>query len=62
MATPTEGNAYMLGYDISTNMSEIRKRIGICPQHDILYTEFTVYEHLTIFGRFRNMPYDKMTE
>jgi len=31
MATPTEGNAYMLGYDISTNMSEIRKRIGICP-------------------------------
>jgi ABC-type multidrug transport system ATPase subunit len=31
MVKPSEGNAYMLGYDISTNMSEIRKRIGICP-------------------------------
>lgn len=62
MVKPTDGNAYMLGYDISTNMSQIRKRIGICPQHDILYKEFTVYEHLTIFGRFRNMPMDKMNE
>jgi ATP-binding cassette subfamily A (ABC1) protein 3 len=31
MVKPTDGNAYMLGYDISTNMSQIRKRIGICP-------------------------------
>jgi len=24
MVKPSEGNAYMLGYDISTNMSQIR--------------------------------------
>jgi len=31
MLKPTDGNAYMLGYDIATNMAEIRKKIGICP-------------------------------
>ena len=53
MVKPTSGNAFMLGYDIATNMSEIRKRIGFCPQHGILYKEFTVLEHLHIFGRFK---------
>jgi ATP-binding cassette subfamily A (ABC1) protein 3 len=31
MLKPTEGNAYMLGHDIKTNMPAIRKDIGLCP-------------------------------
>jgi ATP-binding cassette subfamily A (ABC1) protein 3 len=55
MLSPTGGNAYMLNYDIKTNMSEIRKKIGFCPQHGILYKEFTPFQHLDIFGTFKDM-------
>jgi len=27
-------------------MDEIRKFMGICPQHDVLYDDLTVKEHL----------------
>jgi len=31
MLKPTSGNAYLLGHDITTNMTEIRKHMGYCP-------------------------------
>lgn len=36
-------------------MSEIRKSLGICPQHDILFKELTVLEHLELFCRFKGV-------
>ncbi len=36
-------------------MSEIRKFMGVCPQHDILYDELTVKEHLELFANFKGM-------
>lgn len=34
-------------------MEKIRKMTGICPQHDILFDELTVGEHLAFFARIR---------
>jgi len=31
MLKPSAGNAFILGNDITTNMPEIRKSIGLCP-------------------------------
>ncbi|GMH62673.1 hypothetical protein TL16_g03525, partial [Triparma laevis f. inornata] len=53
---PTSGTAFVDGKDVSTEMSEIRKDMGVCPQHDILYPELTVKEHLRLFGTFKGIP------
>jgi ATP-binding cassette subfamily A (ABC1) protein 3 len=36
-------------------MTKIREQIGICPQHDTLYEDLTVQEHLELFGTFRGL-------
>lgn len=39
-----------------SNISEIRKYIGVCPQFDILWKEMTAEEHLILFGRMKGIP------
>ena len=34
---PSAGTAKILGLDIMENMEEIRRSIGMCPQHNILF-------------------------
>lgn len=29
--------------------------IGVCPQHDVLWLELTVWEHLTIYAQLRGV-------
>jgi ATP-binding cassette subfamily A (ABC1) protein 3 len=38
------------------NMDKVRKMIGLCPQHDVLFEDLTVKEHLDIFGVFKGIP------
>ena len=47
---PSTGDAYVCGLSIEHNMDEIRKAIGVCPQHDILWPELTAREHLAMFA------------
>ena len=60
MLSPTAGNAFLLNKDIKNNMDDIRQHIGLCPQHDILYPELTILEHLEIFGQLKNMEKGEM--
>ena len=50
------GTAEIQGYDLNENMSEIRKKLGVCPQHNILFDDLTVVEHLRMFANFKGMP------
>ncbi|XP_010187603.1 PREDICTED: ATP-binding cassette sub-family A member 1-like, partial [Mesitornis unicolor] len=34
---PTSGTAYVLGWDIRTDIDSIRKTMGTCPQHNVLF-------------------------
>nr|XP_038957116.1 ATP-binding cassette sub-family A member 3-like isoform X9 [Rattus norvegicus] len=45
----TRGEAYINGYNISDNMAEIRKDLGFCPQHDLLFDDLTLSEHLFFY-------------
>lgn len=36
-------------------MDEIRKNLGVCPQHDVLFPDLTVEEHLVMFAAFKGM-------
>ena len=51
--TPTSGTAVINGYDIRSNMDQIRHSLGICPQHNVLFDRLTVLEHLKFFARLK---------
>lgn len=55
---PTSGDALVFGKSIRTDMEKIRKQLGVCPQHDILFPELTVKEHLKIFGILKGVEDD----
>ena len=54
----TQGKAYYDGDDIliGNNMDKFRLKIGICPQHDILFEDLTIKEHLIMFSIFKGVP------
>lgn len=37
---PTSGTALINGYDIRTDMDAIRRHLGMCPQHNVLFNEW----------------------
>ena len=47
---PSTGNAYIMGYNLRTQLDRIRSTIGFCPQVDILYENFTIKEHLELIA------------
>jgi ABC-type multidrug transport system ATPase subunit len=57
---PTSGCATVAGKDIRTEMSEIRQDIGICLQHDCLFPNLTVREHIQFFARLKGL-YSKVS-
>lgn len=60
MLSPTSGYATINGKDIRTQMDGIRQGIGICLQHDCLFPQLTVREHVAFFARIKGM-YSKMS-
>ena len=58
----TSGQASVFGYDILNNMDEIRHFLGVCPQHDILFDQLTVKEHLILFATFKGVAKENIQE
>ena len=52
---PTAGRVTICGRNISTDMDEIRQFLGVCPQHDILFDDLTVREHLNLYCAFKGV-------
>jgi ABC-type taurine transport system ATPase subunit len=52
---PTEGYATVAGKDIRTDLEAIRKEMGICFQHDCLFPNLTVREHVQFFSRLKGL-------
>jgi ABC-type multidrug transport system ATPase subunit len=50
------GAANAFGLDVRTDMDQLRKILGVCPQHDVLWPELTVQEHLTFFAAAKGVP------
>ncbi len=58
----SEGLAQVYNKDVVKDIEEIRKLMGVCPQHDILYDDMTVREHLEMFAVFKGMEESKISE
>lgn len=55
MFSPTSGTAYLNGHDIRTDIEGVRQSLGLCPQHNVLFDEMTVTEHLKFFARLKGV-------
>ena len=58
----TEGEVEYNNLNIlnENNMIDFRKILGICPQHDVLFPQLTVIEHLKLFCIFKGLTNDKI--
>ncbi|KAI8606351.1 P-loop containing nucleoside triphosphate hydrolase protein [Dissophora ornata] len=54
--SPTSGTACVAGANIRTDMSTVHAKIGVCPQHDILWGDLTVADHMLFYARMRGIP------
>ncbi|XP_066151375.1 phospholipid-transporting ATPase ABCA3-like isoform X1 [Euwallacea fornicatus] len=55
MITPSSGTAVVNGYDIRSNMEGVRNSLGLCPQHNIIFDDLTVAEHIYFFSRLKGL-------
>lgn len=51
----SSGTASVNGKNIRTDMKAVRHSVGLCPQHNILFDELTVREHIEFFGRLKGL-------
>lgn len=51
MIEATSGTILIDDNDIQNNMDKVRNYIGICPQHDLMFYDLNVYEHLAFFAK-----------
>lgn len=49
--SPTSGNLFINGLSVRTQISEIKKHIGVVPQDIALYPTLTAKENLSFFGK-----------
>ncbi|XP_063074491.1 phospholipid-transporting ATPase ABCA1a isoform X2 [Engraulis encrasicolus] len=57
---PTSGTAYILGKDIQSELSTIRQNLGVCPQHNVLFSMLTVEEHIWFYARLKGLSEEKV--
>uniref|UniRef100_A0A182M226 ABC transporter domain-containing protein n=1 Tax=Anopheles culicifacies TaxID=139723 RepID=A0A182M226_9DIPT len=60
--SPTAGTALINGHDIRTDIEGVRSSLGLCPQHNVLFDEMTVDEHLKFFSRLKGVPAQAVDE
>ncbi|XP_057686552.1 phospholipid-transporting ATPase ABCA1-like [Corythoichthys intestinalis] len=53
--SPTSGTVYIQGMDIRKDIDIIRRTLGFCPQHNVLFDNMTVQDHVWFYGRLRGM-------
>ncbi|CEO94857.1 hypothetical protein PBRA_003670 [Plasmodiophora brassicae] len=59
---PESGTATVFGSSLSHDVAGVRRSLGYCPQHDTLYAQLTVQEHLEMFGLLKGVPRGSIQE
>lgn len=49
------GDAYIAGSNVYTQLNEVYKKIGVCPQFDLLWDELTIEDHLLFYLRLKGV-------
>lgn len=62
MFPPTSGTATVAGHDIIYDMPGVRESLGLCPQHNILFDDLTVEEHIYFFSKLKGLKKEEIEE
>ena len=54
----SSGSAQVFGVDLFKNFSEVRRFMGVCPQHDVLFELLSVREHIDFFYELKGADTD----
>jgi ATP-binding cassette, subfamily A (ABC1), member 3 len=60
MISPSSGTALVNGKDIRKDINAVRASIGLCPQHNILFDDLTVREHISFFSRLKGLHHSEV--
>jgi len=58
----TSGKLEVVGLDVDSHPREIKETIGVAPQEDNLDPDFSVYQNLTVYARYFNIPREEAEE
>ncbi|KAL3528347.1 hypothetical protein ACH5RR_007669 [Cinchona calisaya] len=61
LTDPTSGTAYIGGLDLRTQMSAIHASMGVCPQYNLIWDTLKGREHLSFYGRLKNLRGAKLS-
>ncbi len=53
---PTKGTAIVAGFDVTKNLDEIKKVIGVCPQEASVFKFLNARENIELFGNLHGVP------
>ncbi len=59
---PCSGSVQVAGFDTQIQPYQVRKNIGYLPEHNPLYLDMYVKEHLTYSAKIRNISLHRVTE
>lgn len=60
MFRPTKGTVSVNGFSVMTDTIKARRNMSLCPQHNILYDELTVYEHLKLYAAIKGLEFSQI--
>lgn len=52
---PTKGDCIIYNYSIRKDLSKLRESMGICPQHNVIFDDLSVYEHIRLFETIKGV-------
>ncbi|XP_072932012.1 phospholipid-transporting ATPase ABCA3-like [Epargyreus clarus] len=58
----TSGSVFVAGYDMARQTRHARAHIGLCLQHNVVFNEMTVREHLEFFARLKGFTGKELYE
>uniref|UniRef100_A0A8C6QCJ9 ABC transporter domain-containing protein n=1 Tax=Nannospalax galili TaxID=1026970 RepID=A0A8C6QCJ9_NANGA len=57
---PTSGTVLIVGKDIETSLNALCQSLGMCPQHNILFTSnLTVAEHILFYAQLKGKSWEE---
>ncbi|XP_029348690.1 ATP-binding cassette sub-family A member 3-like [Acyrthosiphon pisum] len=55
LLSPTYGTVYVNGNDLFKDIDNFRQDLGLCPQHNLLFSYLTTLDHLIFFGMLKGL-------
>ena len=62
LISPTQGEAYVEGYDVKKDLQKIKELIGVCPQQAAIYQYLNAKENIKLFGKLHLVEKENMNK